>query len=547
MGKEALRMLSRVGKRLRAVLLARRFYAVFLAASGLYAALLLCSRLLALVPDVFDPLNLVTVAAASLALAVATYPRPATADVARLVDRRTGTDDLYLNASLVASSAGQYQPLVLRAAEDRAGKVEPARVVPMRVLPQAIHVLGIAGLLVAGVLLLPQLDPFGREKERQLASERERQLQEARKATVARAELLKGSKADLSADVKKALENLTRTLSALPKSDKQTSLRRLDQDRKSMGELWRKTDERKLAGSFTPGSDLQRFGEAERRRADQWQQQMQQGDASSIKDHVGGIKEKLERMENATDDAERRQLAREIKKDLSEMSDFAGENMNAEALAAAVRRAMDALETAGQSGLSQQALEALAESLDLTELELESLAQNARDLQALEEALNTAQLGRLLSELDMLDGEMCEGCQSLADYEALFKEMMKGRCPGCGGALGPGGVCGNCGGVGPGMRGSGVGVGGLAPEDDTQETDFADEKSRSALQAGKILLSIKTRDVSEVGEAHAEYREQLNQVRQGVSEAIVHEQVPPAYHEAIQRYFDSLEDIDADR
>ncbi len=30
-------------------------------------------------------------------------------------------------------------------------------------------------------------------------------------------------------------------------------------------------------------------------------------------------------------------------------------------------------------------------------------------------------------------------------------------------------------------------------------------------------------------------------MKQGVSEAIVHEQIPPAYHETIRKYFDTLE------
>ena len=37
-----------------------------------------------------------------------------------------------------------------------------------------------------------------------------------------------------------------------------------------------------------------------------------------------------------------------------------------------------------------------------------------------------------------------------------------------------------------------------------------------------------------------DYREAVREVKQGVSEAIVAEQVPPGYHTAIQKYFDSL-------
>jgi hypothetical protein len=55
-------------------------------------------------------------------------------------------------------------------------------------------------------------------------------------------------------------------------------------------------------------------------------------------------------------------------------------------------------------------------------------------------------------------------------------------------------------------------------------------------------LTLKTRGLGERGEDTVEYSEQVRQVKQGVGEAIIHEQIPPAYHEAIQKYFDAMED-----
>ena len=90
------------------------------------------------------------------------------------------------------------------------------------------------------------------------------------------------------------------------------------------------------------------------------------------------------------------------------------------------------------------------------------------------------------------------------------------------------------------MGGPGIGRGGKAPETPDAETEFETEKSRSFLTAGKALLYLKTRGVSDAGDATVDY-EHLAEVKKGVSEAILHEQVPPAYHEAIRKYFDSLE------
>jgi len=55
-----------------------------------------------------------------------------------------------------------------------------------------------------------------------------------------------------------------------------------------------------------------------------------------------------------------------------------------------------------------------------------------------------------------------------------------------------------------------------------------------------MLLSIKAQGFSLTGQAAADYRQSAEEVRQGLNEAILHEQIPPAYHEAIRKYFDSL-------
>ena len=50
----------------------------------------------------------------------------------------------------------------------------------------------------------------------------------------------------------------------------------------------------------------------------------------------------------------------------------------------------------------------------------------------------------------------------------------------------------------------------------------------------------KVNEVGPTGARAKEYRDALRQVKQGVSEAIANEQVPPGYHDTIQKYFDTL-------
>jgi len=101
-----------------------------------------------------------------------------------------------------------------------------------------------------------------------------------------------------------------------------------------------------------------------------------------------------------------------------------------------------------------------------------------------------------------------------------------------GGAIGQG--------QGPGMGGPGRGQGGVAPEDNAQKTGFQSQRSRSALTAGRMLMKFKTTENAESGKNTTEHNAAVELVRQGASEAILKENVPPSYHEAIKSYFDQL-------
>ena len=64
------------------------------------------------------------------------------------------------------------------------------------------------------------------------------------------------------------------------------------------------------------------------------------------------------------------------------------------------------------------------------------------------------------------------------------------------------------------------------------------------MTAGKLLLSLKTKGVTEGGEdAKLQYAEQIKIVKQGVSEAIDQEQIPPGYVDGIKKYFNDLDNV----
>jgi hypothetical protein len=86
----------------------------------------------------------------------------------------------------------------------------------------------------------------------------------------------------------------------------------------------------------------------------------------------------------------------------------------------------------------------------------------------------------------------------------------------------------------------GFGKGGEAPEDDSVETGFKSEQSKSAVVAGKMLLSMQQKGEAEKGEVVRDYKQLLQTVKQGAMEALNTEQIPPGYHDGIKGYFDSL-------
>lgn len=530
------RLLQDVAWRMYAVKLARRTFFWFVALAILYAGLLLTARLTGLIPDIFAPQTLLWVPSASLLGSLLTTRRPDLSQAARCADRSQQTHDLFLTLTMLDKSIGEYKPLVGRDAEQRAVKLRGATVLPF-VWDRPALIRGVAmpaalGILALGIVLLPSLDPFAVQaaaKEKEAVAQR---VAESKKQTEARKAQLK-KQTDLedehSEDVAQALERLKADFKKMRKNEKLPNSERLAVNQKSLGAKWRKLNGEQLK-ELMNGEELdQRFGGESAEEMRQWRRELQQGSSEKFKEALEELKQDLQQLAKTNDPVERSELMRKVEKQLKEMSDFATKEAGSQPLAAALQRAKDQLasmQKGDSEKLQQEALEALQESLELSQMEAENLAQAARDMKSLEEALQLISMSKRLNSQEMLDGEACENCQSLSDYAELYQQMMAGMQPG------------------EGLGGEGFGEGGEAPEDDSVKTDFVDETSKSAVQKGKVLLSMKTKGMSDTGEARKEYRAALTDVKQGVAEAIEQEQIPPGYIETIQKYFDKIEAVE---
>ncbi|MEO2031326.1 MAG: hypothetical protein ABGZ35_04490, partial [Planctomycetaceae bacterium] len=75
-----------------------------------------------------------------------------------------------------------------------------------------------------------------------------------------------------------------------------------------------------------------------------------------------------------------------------------------------------------------------------------------------------------------------------------------------------------------------------------------DEKTKSRIKAGKVLLSIKTKEYAEETDFDPDslrkYQSSVNSLKDGVQSAIENEEIPLPYVDGIKKYFSKIEDID---
>ena len=124
-------LLKRVGQRMYLVRLGWSAYVSFLVLAGVALVFVATVRLTGVMSA--DLANswikavLLTVPAASLVSGLLFARMPGLVESARRVDSVCDTNDLFLTVTRIAQTAGQYQPLVTRDAEDKATKIDPVK------------------------------------------------------------------------------------------------------------------------------------------------------------------------------------------------------------------------------------------------------------------------------------------------------------------------------------------------------------------------------------------------------------------------------------
>jgi tetratricopeptide (TPR) repeat protein len=307
-----------------------------------------------------------------------------------------------------------------------------------------------------------------------------------------------------------------------------------------MNELWKQVSSEDLRQMLSESASEMQGGERAQKMAE-WLRDLQQGKSDSLQKELQKAQETMQSMLKAETPEERQKLASDLKKQLQDLKKFSSKKAGSKELEGALEQALKSLEAlaanqdrkgepngdeqGSESEMSEQARQALQEALELSRKELEEVARSAGDLKKLEEALKTLQQADKLNQQGQMDGEECEGCQSMAEYAEKFRSMMSGN-----------------GQNGEARRDT---PGGMMTEDDSDPEGYKDEKSRSQIQAGKVLLSIRTREAATQKDFNPEdlrkYESSVREIKSGVQAAIEAEDIPPGYVDGIRQYFDKLE------
>ena len=535
------RLLARVALRLRFAAMGVWARRALLGGAALLAVALLCSRLLGVLPERWVGWEaLAAVPAVALVVALAGVRRPAVERVARLVDERSGSKDLFLSAVMPGQNASEFAPVVAEQAEEAAQGIQPGKVVPFgwrsgfRNVALALVVLA---MLAAGVQWLPRWDLLKMEQARAVAAKQEKKLVESQKLTELRKVELQQKSGALTEQVDKAMMKLDKALKDMKPVAKEENLKKLNEEAQAVSELWKKAS-----------ADLPRMAENMERAAQQFGdqgqaeemkkmiEQLKKGDASALKEAMENTKKKMEEIAKMPEGAERKKQMEQLAKELAKLSNQMREQLGHKGANEAMQRALEQLSMAKDKEAAQEAMKAAADSMDLSKEELQQLAEQFKDAKNLEDAMKNLAKAKQLNDEGKLDGEDASEAKSMEDYKKLYEELMAKNGQGQGQGQGQGDGQGN----GKAGQKPGTGNGGTVGEDPNAVTKTKDEKAKTKMGAGKLLMQWKEEGKGEAGQKADEYQEAVRSLKEGVAEAIRNERIPPGYHGAIQKYFDRL-------
>jgi hypothetical protein len=501
--------------------------------SGVCGIGLLASRLGGLLPpDWFRGEILCFIPLLAVAAAFFSIRRVTDAESASLIDSAAGTKDLFLSAMQAGRDASGFAGVLVAQAEERAAKLKTSEIVPQDWWPGFRNFATAISLLAIALEWMPQFDPLKMQQARAVLAQRSKQLAESIRLTQLRKAELREKGSAVSGNVEESMQKIASLLRDIKPHEIQDNARRLNEAAQELSELWKKAKSDLPRQMDNVERTAQRFGDpSEAQEMKKMIDSLKKGDATALKQALEKTRKKIEDLSGLPEGAERQKQMEALAKELGKLANQMREQLGDKAANQAMQRALEQLGMAKDKDSAKEAMDAAADSLNLSQAELEKLAENFKDAADLEGALQNLAKAKQLNAQGKLDGGDAEGAKSMEDYKKLYDELMAKNGMGDGAGEQPG----------QGKAGDkpGIGRGGNVGEPDVL-TKTKDEKSKSKMGAGKLLMQWNEEGQGERGAKAGEYLDAVKDVKEGVAEAIRNERIPPGYHGSIQKYFDQL-------
>ena len=534
---------------------------------------LLIRRLCGVGPDWFTADALAVLPVLAVLIAFGTGHKPTIVEAARKIDTTCGANDLFLTLVQLRSCVGAYQVVVSDQAEKLSVGIRSSEIVPWNWRRPAVRLAGGAVVLVLAVQFVPQFDPFGMEKSANIFVAVRRDLEESRRATSIRAaELLARRESNALVDgFDESLVELAAELRRLTDDRSAVSLQELESRQRMVEARWREARNDQGVARLLENAQVNQFLGRTDNSSRQWVEDVAEGQMDSLDEAFATLQDELAELASSADDADRQGREWHVRRQIAELQRFSGNQLESKFAETAMKRAMSQLDSMRlEPELESEAATAARESIELAQQEMHQIAQNAKDVALLEDALNAIQSAKQLAQSDSGKNSRSDGARiqifvdqyaKLQDEDGEEDAGNDRRRENEGMPNSPGqqvastdGQSGSKDGVKSGGASEGKSAGrstnGLfgqgdgqstVRENDRAETAFRDARESLRLDETRRLLAMRRQGLSAAGEVSDEYRELVRSLQRRVLTVIEAEEIPPGYVSGIRRYFDSID------
>ena len=528
---------------------------------------LLIQRLCGVGPDWFTADVLAVLPVFAVLIAFGAGHKPTLVEAARKIDTTCGANDLFLTFVQLRSCGGAYQVVVSDQAEKLSVGIRSSEIVPWNSRRPVVRLAGGTVVFVLAMQFVPQFDPFGIEKSANTFVAVRRDLEESRRATSIRAAEL-SARRDSAALVDgrdEFLVELAAELRRLTDDRLAVSLPELESRQRVLVARWRAARNDQSVARLLENAQANQFWGRTDNGNRKWVEDVAEGQMDSLDEAFATLQDEFAELASSADDVDRQGLERHVRQQIAELQRFSGNQLESKFAETAMQRAMSQLDSMRlEPELESEAATAARESIELAQQEMHQIAQNAKDVALLEDALNAIQSAKQLAQSDSGKTSQSDGSriQKFVDQYAKLQDedgdagndqrRENEDMPNSTGqqVASTGGQSESKDEAKSGVASEGKSAGrstnssfgqATVRENDRAETAFRDARESLRLEETRRLLAMRRQGLSEVGEVSDEYRKLVRSLQRRVLTAIEVEEVPPGYVSGIRRYFDSLD------